>query len=1025
MKLARWRASTAARGADLAALGTVAAVFVLMFWPALFAGRFLLLADSYSYSLPLRAEVWRMLRDGAPPLWTPHILGGYPLLSMAQLGVGYPLTWGYALLPAHWAEQVYVLAPYLLAPAFAYAYCRQLGRTPLASLLAGLSFGYGGMMFSKYTANGMMTNALMWLPLVLVAIERARATRRFARPVLGVAAAYSMSVLTGIGQGFVYAGALALLYAAFVSLVPRAPETTDHADGVGPDGAGKVEPRHAGNVETVNADSDETARTDNVEAAPPLRSLQRWRPLAAASVGMLLAAGVAAFQILETMRAARRSVRHALSYETFVEGSFTPRLELLSFVAPFYGHEVLDVTAYVASLAVCLAAVGAWAGLRRRDGRRDARVVFWLAVAFVAWLLMLGEGTPLYRLVYHVPVVNRFRVPARHSFEWTFAVSVLAAFGWDALAARARAAADRLASRAEGYGRAPRVRRLAAPLAAFAAALAVFFVWRRAIGDPPPDPVSVYSGLSQSGYLLLKLVFTAALASSFWLGARLASAPARGALLGAVVVLACAAEPYFLKTFWWFPFARTADETGRPSAASQLLARDDPAAQRVYTRVNLFAERQAALDPQNLSVLHGLHNVAGYEPFMLQRFSRALGGVGVDSVNPRPGLRRDTTLLSPGSHVLDLLNTHSLVTFADLARVPTRMTERDGVGFDETNFEAEIKPGAAVSLGAFDAAGDTLALVSVLAGASALEQGAAVARVRVHTKDGRVVEQTLRAGIDTAEWAHERADVRPTIRHSLAPAFDSVRAPGDDFVTHRYLARLALGARAEVARVELSNVSAAATVVLHKATLYDSAARRSHRLRDDPEIFALDASRWRAEQHGGGDLLILRNLRALPRAWLVAEAEAVDGEEALRMIRGEAGARAFDPRRTALVEASADELPPLPGGPPAPGAAARVAYGRNRIDVETESATPALLVVSETFYPGWEAAVDGRPAKIFNTNFLLRGIAVPAGRHRVEMRYHAPAARYGALLSLATLATLATLAFRSRQPSAVSRQRMK
>jgi hypothetical protein len=978
MKLARWRESLGARAADAAALVAVAALFVLMFWPALFAGRFLLLADSYAYSLPLRTEVWRMLRDGAAPLWTPHILGGYPLLSMAQIGVGYPLTWGYAFLPGRWAEQVYVLAPYLLAPAFTYAYCRRTGRTPLASLLAGLSFGYGGMMFSKYTANGMMSNALMWLPLVLTAVERAR-ERDFIRPALGVALAYSMSVLTGIGQGFVYVGALALCYAAYVSLLPRAPRT--------PDRAGDAE-------------------------AAPLRSFRRWRPLAAAVSGVLLAAGVAAFQILETMRAARRSVRHALGYETFVEGSFTPRLELRSFVAPFYAHEVLDVTAYVASLSVCLAFAGALLWLRR-----DARVVFWLAVAALAWLLMLGENTPLYRLVYHVPVVNRFRVPARHSFEWSFALSVLAAYGWDALASRARAGVPALASRARA-----RVRSHAPPLAALAAALAVFLVWRRAIGDPPADPSFLYEGLAQSSYLLFKLLFTAALAAGFWHGARLAHARVRGAVLASVVLLACAAEPYFLKTFWWFPFAKSADEIGRPSAASRLLARHDPAAHRVYTRVNLFPERQEALDPQNLSMLHGLHNVAGYEPFMLQRFSRALGGVGVDGVNPRPNLARDATLLGPGSHVLDLLNTSFLVTFADLSRAPTRIVEHDGVGFDESDFEAEIRPGSTRTLGAVGAAGDTLALVSVLAGASHLEQGATVARLRVHADDGRVVERHLRAGLDTAEWAHERADVRPAVRHALAPVFDSKQSPGDDFTTHRYLARVPLGAHARLARVELSNVTADSSIILYKATVYDSAAGRSRALRSDPEIFGIDPARWRTE-HTGDDLLVLRNLRALPRAWLVTQVEAVDGEEALKLIRGE-GASDFDPRRTALVEAAEGELPALPGGDAAAlGATARVRYGHNRIEVETESATPALLVVGETFYPGWEATVGGEPAKIFNTDYLLRGVAVPAGRHTVGMRYTAPAARAGACVSLATLLLLAGLAVYSRRggEKAVSR----
>ncbi|HEY9284244.1 MAG TPA: YfhO family protein, partial [Pyrinomonadaceae bacterium] len=105
------------------------------------------------------------------------------------------------------------------------------------------------------------------------------------------------------------------------------------------------------------------------------------------------------------------------------------------------------------------------------------------------------------------------------------------------------------------------------------------------------------------------------------------------------------------------------------------------------------------------------------------------------------------------------------------------------------------------------------------------------------------------------------------------------------------------------------------------------------------------------------------------------------------------------------------------GGAAAPGAAtvARVSYGHNRLEVETESETPALLVVSETFYPGWEAEVDGEAAKVFNTNYLLRGVHVPAGRHRVEMRYRAPAARYGAAVSLATLLLLAGLAVYSRR----------
>jgi hypothetical protein len=171
-------------------------------------------------------------------------------------------------------------------------------------------------------------------------------------------------------------------------------------------------------------------------------------------------------------------------------------------------------------------------------------------------------------------------------------------------------------------------------------------------------------------------------------------------------------------------------------------------------------------------------------------------------------------------------------------------------------------------------------------------------------------------------------------------------------------------------------------------------------------------ARWEPVYEADG-LVVVRNRNALPRVWLVAEAESVDGEQALRRIRG---GGAFDPRRTALLEDAPAELPPLPGGELAGGATTHVAADEpSRIVVETIAPTPTVLVLSEIFYPGWEATVDGRPERIRLADFLLRGVAVPAGRHRVEMRYVAPQARNGALVSALTLAALAGLCLASRR----------
>src|SRR5262247_3662268 len=199
--------------AEAAPIAVIVAFFVAFFWPAIFSDMCFVSGDALVYSYPMREVAWRMIRDGVLPLWTPHILSGYPLLSMAQLGIGYPLTWGYLFLPGHIAEDVYVLAPYLLAPAFVYAYLRTVNCSRLGSLLGGLSFTYGGMMVSGVGQCGLYANAVMWLPLMLIAIERAR-TGRFLLCLSGAGAAYAMSVLTGVGQLFVYVGVIAVGYGA-------------------------------------------------------------------------------------------------------------------------------------------------------------------------------------------------------------------------------------------------------------------------------------------------------------------------------------------------------------------------------------------------------------------------------------------------------------------------------------------------------------------------------------------------------------------------------------------------------------------------------------------------------------------------------------------------------------------------------------------------------------------------------------------------------------------------------------------
>ena len=941
------------RRTDIAALAAIVTFFVFFFPKVLFGDRFIIAGDAYYYSYPLRTVAWRMIRHGELPLWTPYVLSGYPLLSMSQVAIGYPFTWGYLFLSGPWAEQLYVLAPFLLAPAFTYAYARELGRSRLAALLAGLAFGYGGMMCGAIANSGMLTNGLMWTPLVLLFIDRAR-RRSLAYCLFWTSIPYSMSVLAGHGQSYVYVGLVALSYGLFLSLSLI------------------FEARKSGKQASI--------------------TWSNLRPLLVAFGALWVSAGVAAFQILEALRAARRSVRSVLSYEAFGDGSFTPREALLSIGAPIYHY--IDTSGYLTPLALALAitaVVCAWRG----RGTRDPRIWFWVAVAVSAFVLMLGAHTPVYRIIYHVPVLNSFRVPSRHTFEWTLAISILSAFGWDFVAdyfERKRATTRRKLE-------------TVMVVALFLIAGVVGLLWWRATYTPPVPNPSIYTGLPEVSYWLWKLAFTAIVFAIAWLCFRLTAPKPRAVLLGSVVLLACFVEPSATVECWWAErLSLNASRLQIVSPTTRYLQQFSPEQNRVYSRAGLYSEEfnsQPRLEAPNLPAIYGLHNVAGMEPLIFERYSRALGGVGPDSVTPRAGFPPNDDLFSARSHVLDLLNTTHVVSFANLKTFEDPLAYKDGVGLSVSDLNINLAPGAVTHLTGSVRPSNYLAVVTTLANSASEPQGAMVARIRLYTLEGRTVEFGLRAGVDTSEWAHERADIRGKIKHGLAPIFDM--RPGDStnsFPSYRYWTRLSLAAPEQIKEVEITNLSSGSILGLSRATLYNSSTGISTPLSSNSR-----SEFWKTV-YDQAQVQVLENTRAQPRAWLVTEAEAVDAEEALRRIRGES-AHEFDPQQTALLEVA--DLPHLPGKVTAENRVIITSYSDTRLTLETDSSTPTILVVSEIFYPGWVATVDGRQVDILLTDYLLRGLSLPPGQHKIEMRYTAPAARTGAIVSGCALLLLCGL----------------
>ncbi len=156
-------------------------------------------------------------------------------------------------------------------------------------------------------------------------------------------------------------------------------------------------------------------------------------------------------------------------------------------------------------------------------------------------------------------------------------------------------------------------------------------------------------------------------------------------------------------------------------------------------------------------------------------------------------------------------------------------------------------------------------------------------------------------------------------------------------------------------------------------------------------------------------LVVSVDSSALPRAFFVDSVAVVTDESALiEQIRR----ASFDPAATALLSDPAPEgvsLDALTGAPADSGAVAveMQRFTPDEIVWRVRTDRPRLFVASEVYYPeGWTASVGVEPVPILRTDFLLRGVPVPAGEHIITMRYEPETRKQGILISwIATLVT--------------------
>ncbi|MBI2338367.1 YfhO family protein, partial [Candidatus Daviesbacteria bacterium] len=153
---------------------------------------------------------------------------------------------------------------------------------------------------------------------------------------------------------------------------------------------------------------------------------------------------------------------------------------------------------------------------------------------------------------------------------------------------------------------------------------------------------------------------------------------------------------------------------------------------------------------------------------------------------------------------------------------------------------------------------------------------------------------------------------------------------------------------------------------------------------------------------------VFENKRRAPRAFLTADYKIFNNKEEFERLFFDPN---FDVAKTLLLEQvpaenlAVDEM----------SQAKVISYSPNKLLLAVKSRTSQLLFLSDAYYPGWKAFIDGVEKKIYRADYAFRAVVVPSGEHQVKFIYEPQSFSLGVKTSIISLVLLLVLAFWRRR----------
>lgn len=935
-------------------MAAVLAALVALFYNAiLFQGLILGDYDAFVYFYPLRQYAAESLKEGRFPLWNPYLFMGAPFFANVQTAVLYPLNALFLFFSTPYAYTASIVTHVFLAGGGMYLFCRRtLGVAPLAAMLGATAFMFSGFLAGQVGHINQL-NVSAWLPLPLVAFDET--VRRGSLP-LGIATGLigALQLLAGHTQEWYFSTVALGLFALWRMVVPT-PSKAETGKGKGK------------------------------------ATVRRLRAAIYLAVAGLVEVGVTAAQVLPTLELSQQSIRGGgMPFHEAVSFSLPPTTLLYTVLSTYPSELFSEYVGYVgvAPLVLAVLAVIAWI----------ARPVtaFMVGLTGLGLFMALGKYNPLYPFLFDlVPGLDLFRVPARWLLIYTFGVCGLAALG-------AQLVHD-LGRRPDSTRRSWREKALrllgflAGSLVLGLAVIVFYFGYRFASPPPSYADVEVWVALAA---LTLALVALGSLGRrAGWLSLGLLLVVVVGELWVAGEKSSVrhpipyeAYRPERTSTGFLLQDAARRDVRGRllTFATDRYEVKETPDYKRDYWWLHPEALVQFMVNVKlsevlasNIPLEYGIEAVDGYDGGILplKRYAELKSLLMPMSGIPADNQLRQHLLYAPPAHFLDLMNVRYLLSgkIQD-ARIDNVYYDRSIsliLDHEETARLSRLPDRRTTSIG----------IISSTEGARDREDGVTAATLRVTDTFGATYPIPLRLGIETGETPERNGHSKPAA-HRRPKLVDSWTA---EEASTEFFAKITLPNRVRVKEIALQNLLPDAKVRIRAITLIDDAAGDSHPLvlsdRFDRELFF--------------DMKLYTNRDLLPRAYLVPRTVVRDDKRALEMLRQPS--MPLDQLAVLSPSPTARAIYRAPGVRFEPNDARVVSYRPEEVVVEVRTGQESYLILSDVFFPGWKADVDGVEVPIERANYLFRGVLVDKGSHTVVFRYDPQSFQVGWRISVASL----------------------